>query len=165
MPMSRALTDFLTHAYATYENLYFQNKIFLFYNSIPWTISEKPLYSKVMCLLWVKNFPRSHRKHRTHSDTFTNFHRLIHMSDQEYMFFTLGGCLSLLATTRHIISNRATLGRRPFFRAHHLNTKHSVLSCHALTLVLSNVPVHMQCRMSLLVLSCYMHNEGYMQHL
>ena len=66
------------------KNLYFQKKIFLVYISTPWKVSEKPFYSKAMCLLWVMNFPRAHRRRRTPSDTFTNFHRWIHMSDKEY---------------------------------------------------------------------------------
>ena len=147
------------------KNLHFQNKIFLFYISNPWTVSENPLYSKSMCLLWVTNFLGFHRRRRTPSNTFVDIHCWMDMFDQEYKPFHLRGCLSLIATTRHIISNRATLRCHPFFRARHLNTKHSVLSCHALTPVSRDVPMHIQCRMSLHVLSCYMHDESYMQHL
>ena len=55
------------------KNLHFQNKIFLFYISTPWTVSEKPLYSKVMCFLWVTNFQGFHCKRRTPFDTSQTF--------------------------------------------------------------------------------------------
>ena len=35
---------------------------------------------------------------------------------------------------------------------------------HALTPILSDVPVHMQCKMPLHVISCHMHNECYMNN-
>ena len=60
------------------KNLHFKNKRFLFYISTPWTVSEKPLYSKAMCLLWVMNFLGFHRRRRTPFDTFADFHRWMH---------------------------------------------------------------------------------------
>ena len=56
------------------KNLHFKNKRFLFYIPTPWTVSQKSLYSKVMCLLWVMNFPGFHRRRRTPFDTFADFH-------------------------------------------------------------------------------------------
>ena len=85
------------------------------------------------------------------SYAFQHFHELSSLDtyvQQRLHAFHLRGCLSLLATTRHIISNRATLGRCPFFRAHHLNTNtvffhamHSHLF-HAMSLCICNAGCH-----------------------
>ena len=127
MPMSRALTDSLTYAYAMYENLYFQNKIFLFYNSTPWTVSEKSLYSKVMYILWVNNFLGSHRRRCTPSDTFTNFYRRIHMSNQEYKLFTrLRCCYYPTHNFKPCDSKMSSLFQSPPFKQ---QTQCSFMSC------------------------------------
>ena len=57
-----------------------------------------------MCLLWVDEFPGSHRMLHMPSYTFTGFHRWTHMYNQKYWGFHLRGYLSLLATTRHKFS-------------------------------------------------------------
>ena len=63
----------------------FQNKSFLFYKSK--SIGQSPIstcFYQVPCVFVGSEFPGSHRRLRTPSDTFANFHRLIHMSNQEY---------------------------------------------------------------------------------
>ena len=52
-----------------------------------------------MCVYFGSEFAGSHRRLRTPSDTFVNFYRWIHMSDQEIKFgyFTLGGDMPHLA--------------------------------------------------------------------
>ena len=161
MLMSRALT----HAHVMYEKPSFpkQNIFVLYFNSLD-NLRKTALFKSHVSFVGNELFGVT-----THASyTFRHFRGLSSLDTYVWpriQAFHLRGCLSLLTTTRHIISNRATLGRRPFYRAHHLNTKHSVLSCHALTSISRDVPVHMQCRMSLLVLSCYMHDESYMQHL
>ena len=110
-------------------------------------------------------FPGSHHKFRTPSDTFANFHRWIHMSNQEYrVFFHPKGYLSLLSipNTRifHLIfllCNREThFGRCPILpsppsKTKHIvdlpcthdipsNIKHNVNLYHALTPMSCDVP-------------------------
>ena len=74
-----SLTPLHMHMPCVKKNLHFQNKRFLSYISTPWTISEKWIYSKSMCLLWVTSFPGFHRRRRTPSDTFADFHRWKHV--------------------------------------------------------------------------------------
>ena len=79
-------------------------------------------------------FPGSHRRLHTPSDTFANFHRLIHMSNQEYRVSHPMGYLSLLAipNTRifhfnFLLYNREThFGHCPILSSPPSNTKHSV---------------------------------------
>ena len=109
-------------------------------------------------------FSGSHRRLRTPSDTFTNFHRCIHMSNQEYLVFHSREYLSPLTipNTRifhflFLLCNHETcFGHCPILPSPPSNTKHSVdLPCthdipsntkhnvdlyHALTLILCNVP-------------------------
>ena len=109
-------------------------------------------------------FPGSHHKLHIPSDTFANFHRWIHMSNQEYRVFHSMGYLSLLVipNTRifhflFLLCNREThFGRCPILPSPPLNTKHNVdLPCthgiplnlkhsvdlyHALTTMSCNVP-------------------------
>ena len=123
-------------------------------------------------------FPGSHRRLRTPFDTFANFYRWIHMSNQEYWVFHLRGCLSLLAmpNTRifhflFLLCNCEThFGCCPILPSPPSNTKHSVdLPCthdiplntnhsvdlyHALTLMSCDVPCinAMQCHCMYLML-------------
>ena len=79
-------------------------------------------------------FPRSHRRLHTPFDTFTNFHRWIHMSNQEYHVFHSRGYLSVLTipNTRifhflFLLCNHEThFGRCPILPSPPSNTKHSV---------------------------------------
>ena len=131
------------------KNLHFQNKIFFLYISTPWTISEKKIaLFESHVSLWVTNVLGFHHRRRTLLQTST------------------AGCMCLTKDTGFSPNFKPYDSRTSSpFRAHDLNTKHDFLSCHALRPVSRDVPVHMQCRMPLLVLSCYMHDESYMQHL
>ena len=79
-------------------------------------------------------FPGSHRRLRTPSDTFANFYRRIHMSNQEYRVFHPMGYSSLLAIPNtHIfhfnflLCNREIhFGCYPILPSPPSNTKHSV---------------------------------------
>ena len=79
-------------------------------------------------------FPGSHRRLRTPSDTFANFHRWILMSNQEYWVFHLRGYLSILIipNTRifhflFLLCIREThFGRCPILQSPPSNTKHNV---------------------------------------
>ena len=84
-------------------------------------------------------FPGSHLRLRTPSGTFANFHRWIHMSDQEYKVFHPRGYLSLLSipNTRifhflFLLCNREThFGHCTILSSPLSNTKHSVdLPCN-----------------------------------
>ena len=128
-------------------------------------------------------FSGSHRRLHTPSDTFTNFHRWIHMSNQEYRVFHPRGYLSLLAILNtcifhflFLLCDREThFGRYPILSSPPSNTKNSVdLPCthdipsntkqsvdfyHALTPMSCDVP----CINAMHVISCYMYNEHYMK--
>ena len=161
MPMFRALTDSLTLAHVMYEKpLFSKQKIYFFIFQLLGQ-SLKNRFIQKPCVFFRK---------RTFRDFTTG---VVHIPTLSWTFTI--GCICLTKNTSlspegmsipscyyptHKFSNRATLGRRPFFRAHHLNNKH-----HALTPVSLDVPVHMQCKMPLHILSCYMHDESYMQHL
>ena len=104
--MSRVFTDSLTYAHAKCENRhlcsindhFFQNKRFLFYKSK--SIGQSPIstcFYQVSCVFVGRQFPGSHRRLHTPSDTFANFHRWIHMSNQEYRVFHPRGYLTIFA--------------------------------------------------------------------
>ena len=66
---------------------FFQNKSFLFYKSK--SIGQSPIstcFYQVPYVFEGTEFPRSHRRLCTPFDTFTNFYRWIHMSNQEYCY-------------------------------------------------------------------------------
>ena len=148
--MSRVLTNSLTHAHAKCENRhlysindhFFQNKSFLFYKSksIGQTLIFTCFY-QVPCVFMGSEFPRSHCRLNTPSDTFVNFHRWIHMSNQEYRIFHPMGYISLLVipNTRifhflFLLCNRDThFGCCPILPSPPSNTKHSVDLYHTLT--------------------------------
>ena len=79
-------------------------------------------------------FPGSHRRFSTSFDTFANFHRWIHTSNQEYRVFHPRGYLSLLDIPNTRIFNFLFLlcdcethfGRCPILPSPPLNTKHGV---------------------------------------
>ena len=78
-------------------------------------------------------FPGSHRRFHTSSDTFANFHLWIHMSNQEYWVFHLRGHLFLAIPNTCIfhflflLCNREThFGCCPILPSSPSNTKHSV---------------------------------------
>ena len=90
------------------------------------------------------------------------------MSDHNWRVFHSRGDLSLLADTWHIFSvscNHATLLDAVLFtEPTKSNTKHSVdlptMHSHPTQ---CDAPVHIQCKMPLHVISCYMYNEHYME--
>ena len=104
---------------------------------------------------------RSHRRLCTPSDTFVNFHRWIHMSNQEYRVFHLRGYLSLLTipNTRifhfHFLlcHHETHFGRCPILLSPPSNTKHSVdLPCtHD---ILSNIKHSVDLYYALTPMSC-----------
>ena len=125
------------------------------------------LYSKSMCLFVSSGFLVSQRglcklRH------FYDISPLGTMSDHNWRVFHLKGELSLLADTRHIFSvscNRVTLlGVVPFIEPTQSNTKRSVdlptMHSHPTQ---CDAPVHIQLKMPLHVISCYMYNEHYMK--
>ena len=141
--MSQVLTDSLTHAYAKCENChlcsindhFFKNKSFLFYKSK--SIGQTPIFTcfyQVPCVFLGSEFMGSHRRLRMPSDTFVNFHRWIHMSNQEYHVFHPREYLSLLVVpnTRifyflFLLCDREThFGRCPILPSPPSNAKHSV---------------------------------------
>ena len=85
-------------------------------------------------------FSGSHRRLRMPSDTFENFHRWIHKSDQEYRVFHPRGYLSLLSIPNtcifhflFILCNCEThFGRCPILPSPPSNTKHMSIY-HVLT--------------------------------
>ena len=106
-------------------------------------IEQTPIFTcfdQVPCVFVDSEFPGSHRRLRTPFDTFTNFHRWIHMSNQEYLIFYPIGYLSLLAIPNtHIFISfffyatmRLILDVVPFYRAYH-RTPNIVLIFHVLT--------------------------------
>ena len=134
-PMSRVLTNSLTHAYAKCENFHLcsindhfsKTKAFLFYKSK--SIVQTPIFTcfyQVPCVFVGSVFSGSYRKLRTPFDTFANFHRWIHMSNQEYQVFHPMGYLSLLAILNtyifhflFLLCHREThFGRCPIYQAH-----------------------------------------------
>ena len=149
--MSRVLTNSLTHAHAKCENRHLcsindhfsKTKVFFFYKSK--SIGQTPIstcFYQVPCVFVGSEFSGSHHRLRTPSNTFTNFHRWIHMSNQEHRVFHPRGYLSLLAipnTCTHDIPS---------------NTKHSVDLYHALTPMSCDVPCinAMQCHCMYLML-------------
>ena len=85
-------------------------------------------------------FPGPHRRLRSPSDTFANFHRWIHMSNQEYRVFTSWGIYPFLLYSTHVfflsfffyVTVRLILDVVPFYRAHH-RTPNTVSIYHVLT--------------------------------
>ena len=141
--MSRVLTESLTHAYAECENHHLcsindhfsKTKAFCFINQK--SIGQTPIFTcfyQVPCVFVGSEFPGSHRKLSTFSDTFVNFHRWIHMSNQEYWVFHQRGYLSLLAIPNTRIfhfffllcDNETHFGCCPILPSPLSNTKHSV---------------------------------------
>ena len=140
--MSRVLTDSLTYAYAKCETVIyvpsmtiFKKQKLFFYESK--SIGQTPIFTyfyQVPCVFVGSEFPGSHRRLRTPSYTFENFHRWIHMSNQEYHIFHPRGYLSLLTIpdTRifhfiFILCNRENhFGHCPILPSSPSNTKHNV---------------------------------------
>ena len=182
-PMSRVLIDSLTHAYAKCENCHLSSindnfsktKAFCFTIKIHWTNSDY----QVPCVFMGSEFLGSHHRLRKLFNTITNFHRLIHMSNQQYRVFHPKGYLSLLAIPNtsiffqflFLLCNRETHFERcpillspPSNSKHNVyipcthdipsNTKHSVDLYHALTPISCEVPGinAMQCHCMYLML-------------
>ena len=100
------------------KNLYFRTKYFCFIIQLHWTTSDKLLYSKAMCLLWVMTF-------RGLIASIVSLLTLSRAFTIRYICLTKDAGLSLKGVS--ITScyypthnfNRATLRRCPFDRAHH----------------------------------------------
>ena len=114
---------------------FFPKQKLLFYKSksIRKTLIFTYFY-QVPCVFVSSKFPGSHRRLCTPSNTFTNFHRWIHMSNKEYQVFHSSGYLSLLAihNTRifhflFLLCNHEThFGRCCILSSPSSNTKHNV---------------------------------------
>ena len=106
---------------------------------------------KTMCLFMGSEFSVSHHKLCTHSYTFTSFHHLL--LPNRYFHFH--------------VSNRATLlDFVQRYSVHQLITKHSVDSCHALTPMSCNVPMHKCNAMHhCMSIPCHIYDECYMNNL
>ena len=100
-------------------------------------------------------FSRSHRRLHTPSDTFVNFHRWIHMSNQEYWVFTRGGIYPFLLYPTHVFfisfffyaTVRLILDVVPFYRAHY-RTPNTESIYHVLTTyhrTLNTVSIYQPC--------------------
>ena len=80
--------------------------------------------------LWVEKFLGSQCRLHTLSNTFANFHRWIHMHNQEYRVFQSREYLSLLAipNTRifHLCNRETHFGRCPILPSPPSNIEHSV---------------------------------------
>ena len=76
MPITRVLADSLTHVNVKCEN---QSLVFHSLDNPPIFI----LVYLIPCVYLGREFLGSHCRLRMSSDTFVNFHRWIHMSDQE----------------------------------------------------------------------------------
>ena len=140
--MSRVLTKSLTHAYSKCENRhlcsindhFFKTKAFCFKSISIGQTSIFTCFYQVPCVFMGSKFLRSHHRLCTPSDTFANFHRWIHMSNQEYRVFHPMGYLFLLAilNTRifhffFLLCNRETyFGSCPILPSPPSNTKHNV---------------------------------------
>ena len=121
-----------------------------------------PCFYQVLCVFVGSEFSRFLRRLRTPSNTFTNFHRWIHMYNQKYQIFHPKGYLSLLAIPdTHIFhflfllcDREAHFRRCPILPSPPSNTKHSVDLYHALTPMSCDVPRinAMQCHYMCLML-------------
>ena len=120
--MPKPMRDKIHHSWITFNDHFTKQISFVFKPKAFWMFTSMIIFfQKSLCLLWVTNFPGSHRRLRKPSHTFMGFHRWIHMCNQK----------DNGAFTLHIISfsifKRATKFRRcPIFRACTINTKHSV---------------------------------------
>ena len=123
-----------TIIYVPSMNIFPKQKLF-FYKSK--SIGQTTIFTcfyQVPCVFVGREFSGYHHRLCTPSDTFANFHRWIHMSNQEYRVFHPRGYLSLLAIPNTLIfhflfllCNREThFGRYPILPSSPSNTKHSV---------------------------------------
>ena len=119
------------------------------------------LYSTFMRLFVGSRFFVSHRGLRKPSH-FYGLSLLRTTSYHNWRVFHPRGDLSLLSDTRHIFSvscNRATVERCPIYRAnlikHQTHVDLPTMHSHPTQ---CDAPVHIQCKMSLHVNSCYMYN-------
>ena len=171
--MSRVLIDSLTHAYAKCEkpsfwiisndHLISKSISYVYKPKVFWMIHHNnQLYSKSMRLFVGSGFLVSHCG-LLKPIHFYGLSPLGTMSYHNWRVIHPMGDLSILADTRHIFSiscNRATLlNVVPFTELSQSNTKR----CVNLPIMHSHptqcdAPVHIQCKMSLHVSSCYMYN-------
>ena len=113
-------------------------------------------------------FSGSHRRLCTPSDTFWTF--TVGVSEPVWVFHPRE-YPALLAITRHKFLYRFvqpcdSVGLRPTVPSPPNQTPNAVLIFnHALTPMICDVPVHMQCNAPLLVISCHMCNECYMDNI
>ena len=100
------------------KNLYFKTKYFSFIIQLHWTTSDKLLYSKAMCLLWVTTFQGL-------IAGVVTLLTLLRAFTTGYIYLTKDIGLSpegvSIPSCYYMTHNfnRATLGRCPFDRAHH----------------------------------------------
>ena len=93
--MPKPIRDKIHHSWITSNDHFTKQISFVFKPKAFWMFTSLIIFfQKSMCLLWVANFSRSHRRLRKPSHTFTGFHLWIHMCNQK----------DNGAFTRHIIS-------------------------------------------------------------
>ena len=82
--MPKPMHDKIHNFWITSNNHFTKQISFVFKPKAFWIFTSMIIcFHKSMCLLWVANFPRSHRRLRKPSHTFTGFHRWIHMCNQK----------------------------------------------------------------------------------
>ena len=93
--MPKPMRDKIHHSWITSNDHFIKQISFVFKPKAFWMFTSMIIcFQKSMCLLWVVNFPGSHRRLHKPSHTFIGFHRWIHMCNQK----------DNEAFTRHIIS-------------------------------------------------------------
>ena len=151
-----------TVIYVPSMTIFTKQKLFFYKSkSIGQTLIFTCFY-QVPCVFVGRKFLRSYYKLRTPFDIFENFHRWIHMFNQEYHIFHPRGYLSLLAIPNtcifhflFLLCDREThFGRCPILPSPPWNTKHSVDLHHSLTPMSCDVPCinAMQCHYIYLML-------------
>ena len=114
--MPKPMRDKIHHSSITSNDNFTKQISFVFKPKAFWMFTSMIIcFQKSMCLLWVANFPRSHRKLHKPSHTFTGFHRWIHMCNQKY-----NG-----AFTRHIISFSIFKPRDSIWTLSHFPSPHN----------------------------------------
>ena len=105
----------------------------------------------------------------TNPDTFTTFHHCGLCLTIIGRFFTRKGVYTFLLIPGtyflyHFNQTRDSVGHCLIYRAHPISTKRNVnlLTMHSHQ-TQCDVPMHIQCKMSLHIISCYMYNEHYME--
>ena len=118
--------------------------------------------------MWVANF-WCFTAGSSNPNTFTAFHHWELCLTIIGEFFTRWGIYPFLLIPDtyffyHFNQPCDSVGHCPFYRAHLINTKRNVdlLTMHS-HLTQCDAPIHIQCKIPLCVISCYMYNEHYIE--